>query len=168
MYKEIVLLENELSMYNDLKDNRKVFTRHFDTFLAASIIGCIKNVEYLGDEGNTNETRSRIEKTVLINNEVEFENVLNVVAFVHHSRGGTKKILEKVFMDSDEFKLEKQKIAIRYARGGIEILHNLITKDAGNELDIIENIKEIDELYDTLLEFNADFGSSDELLERLM
>lgn len=170
MYKTIYLGLSYQEYYTILKDEHKVYPRHFDTFLDAAIIGCMENnVVYVDDPTTNNEqTRVRIESSVLINNKSRFDLIANLITFIHYSRMDDQKILSKMFLDTDEALLQKQEIVENYARGGIKHLYDGIVGKSTSKEDILENLVVFSRDIDNIVKFKDDFGNLDEIISRLV
>lgn len=168
MYKDIQIKKDELEMYQDLRDKYGVFARHLDTFIAAAFIGCLMNKEKHETSNNVEELRNRIPQSVILTSINDFENVLNVIAFIHHSRLKSSKILEKVFVDTNDALLHKQGIAINYARGGIEMLYDLIASDAKGKFDAMTNVYNIFNQLDNIVPFSGETDDISDVLEKFL
>jgi|LGVE01.1.fsa_nt_gb hypothetical protein len=170
MYKTIFLGLSYQEYYIILKDEYKVYQKHFDTFLDAAIIGCMENNFIYSDDPDTQneKTRVRIEGGVILNNKSKFDLIANLITFIHYSRMDDQKILSKMFLDTNEALQHKQSIVENYARGGIKNLYEGIVGNSTSKDDILENIVIFSrDIYD-IIEFKDDFGDMDTIIGRLV
>jgi len=170
MYKTIYLGLSYQEYYTILRDEYKVYPTHFNTFLDAAIIGCMENrVVYANDTKTNNEqTRVRIETSILINNKSRFDLIANLITFIHYSRMDDQKILSKMFLDTDDALLHKQEIMENYARGGIKKLYEGIVAKSTSKEDVLENLVVFSRDIDKIIEFKDNFGNLDEIISRLI
>lgn len=170
MYKTIYLGLHYQEYYTILKDEYKVYPKHFDTFLDAAIIGCMENNYIYADEPNIqNElTRVRIEQSVIINNKSRFDLIANLIMFIHYSRMDDQKILSKMFIDTDDALHHKQGIVENYARGGIKKLYDNIVGKSTSKDDVLENLVLFARDVDNVVEFKDDFGDINTIIGRLV
>ena len=168
MYKDIYIGKKYFDYYYALRDEHKVFKRYLDIFLNASIIGCIINEEVFEDENEIDGSRNRIDKGAIYNSKYDFECILNVITFIHFARLKEDKILEKVFIDTDDSLEQKRTIAENYARGGIQYLYNYIVGDAKDRSDIMDNVIELVQNHEELFKYSSEIGSIEDIIKKFI
>jgi len=168
MYRDIFIGKKVFPMYFELRDEKNIFSTYLDIFKNAAIVGCLLNYEKYYEEEKADESRNRIPQSVIINNKEEFDTLVNVICFIHYSRMKESKILQKVFLDTDEIILSKQEIVENYARGGIEKLYNNILLNTKTQEDIMENIVELVDNCDETFRLVNNMGSLEDIINRFL
>lgn len=168
MYKDINIGKKYFTYYYALRDEYKVYNRYLDIFLNAAIVGCIRNKEVYIDKTEIDDSRNRIDKGAIITSKYDFECILNVITFIHFSRLGEDKILEKVFLSTNDSIEQKRFIAENYARGGIETLYNQIIGESKDKADILDNIVELVQSYEKVFLYNSDIGSIEDIIKKFI
>ena len=167
MYKDIFIGKRFYEYYRMLRDERGVFSTYLDIFMNAAVIGCLENEQIFEQDDESDDSRNRIPQSVIINNRYEFDCIVNVITFIHNSRLGENRILEKVFIDSDDSMKQKQDIAESYAKGGIKKLYDLIMNSVKEREDIMDNILKLIEK-PGIIEFNSNIGSIEDIIAKLL
>jgi hypothetical protein len=168
MYKDILIEKKYSDYYQALRDDHKIYSTYLEIFKSAAVIGCLLNEDRYKEDDTEYEGRKRIPLSAIMTNKEEFECIINVISFIHYSRLGENKILEKIFVNSNDSMTLKQEIAINYARGGIEALYNSILKDADTNEDIIDNMLEVVKNHEEKFSFNNKLGSMEDIIGKFL
>ena len=168
MYKDISIEKKYSQYYHALRDEYKVYSTYLEIFKSAAIIGCLQNKDIYKEDDTEYEGRKRIPLSAIMSNKEEFECVINVISFIHYSRLGSDKILEKIFVNTDDSMLQKQEIAINYARGGIEVLYNSLLEDVETNEDLIDNLIDVVRDHEDKFTFNDQLGSMKDIIGKFL